>query len=172
MTTAAPVLPREIRVRIAGEPCAQGRPRTAVIKGRARVFDPKKSRSWKAEARQAMVLQGVHTLLFPDGPVEVHVTAVFTCPKGDERKREPRPRRRHAKKPDGENVAKAVLDAATGVLWRDDSQVSDLFVAKRVGAQGEAPYVEIAVRAVPENFGAIEFSWPRVDVDHPAKATP
>lgn len=112
-----------------------------------RAIEPKRSRSWKGEARHAMVhVRNSDTIPFLDGPLEVCVLAVFTCPKGDWRKTSPRARRRHAKKPDGENVAKAVLDAATEILWRDDSQVSDLHVTKRIGAQGEAPYVEITVR--------------------------
>jgi Holliday junction resolvase RusA-like endonuclease len=79
------------------------------------------------------------------GPLSVRVTARFTCPKTDCRKRDPRPERWHAKKPDAENVAKAVLDAATGVLYLDDSQVAYLTILKRVAAQGEAPGVVLEV---------------------------
>ena len=36
-------------------------------------------------------------------------------------------------RPDLDNLAKMVLDALQGVLWADDSQVSDLVVTRRFG---------------------------------------
>lgn len=133
-------------IMIAGEPVAQGRPRAAVVAGRARVFDPKKSKSWKGMARVAMQEAGAPYI--PEGPIAVVIRAFHTCPKGDHRKREPAPRRWRAKRPDLENVAKAVLDAATGVLWADDAQVARLLVEQFTAAQGVAPRVEIEYSAL------------------------
>jgi len=135
-----------LKVVIPGEPVAQGRPRAFRLPGGGvRMYDPAKSRSWKAEARAAIVNalddQDL-AIAFPDGAVIVLVRAVFSCPKSDFRKI-PRVRRPHAKLPDAENVAKAALDAGTGALWRDDSQVALLTVEKWIGAQGERPYVQI-----------------------------
>jgi Holliday junction resolvase RusA-like endonuclease len=84
--------------------------------------------------------------LVPDGPVELAVFAYFTCPKTDWRKRDSRPRRWHTKKPDGDNILKAIKDAAKGVLWLDDSQVARATVEKIIAAQGEAPSVQVRVR--------------------------
>jgi len=133
-----------LRVVIPGEPVAQGRPRGCVINGHVRMYDPKKSRTWKAGAQDFFRQAMAGTPMF-EGPVSVEVVAVFTCPKGDHRKRTPVPQRPHAKRPDAENVAKAVLDAATGIVWQDDAQVSDLRVRKFIGAQGEAPGVRVYV---------------------------
>lgn len=143
-----------IRTVIAGEPCSQGRPRFARRGQHVVAYDPAKSRSWKALARfffcNAMQDHG-RAIGIPSGapclvgPVEVHILAVFTCPKSAHRKM-PVPRRPHGKRPDAENVAKATLDAATGVLWFDDAQVARLTVEKVIGAQLEAPYVEVTVR--------------------------
>lgn len=36
-------------------------------------------------------------------------------------------------RPDGDNLAKLVLDAANGILWTDDSQVTDLRICKKYG---------------------------------------
>ena len=142
-----------ISIVIPGEPVAQGRPRSFRLPGGGvRAYDPAKSRNWKAEAHvhmaRAVEAEAGMLVLYPLGPCEALVTAVFTCPKSDFRK-EPRVRRRHAKRPDAENVAKAVLDAGTGVLWADDSQVARLVIEKWIGAQGERPFVEIKVRELP-----------------------
>jgi Holliday junction resolvase RusA-like endonuclease len=143
----------EIVIRIPGEPFAQPRARAAVIAGRAVIYDPKKARNWKATAQSHMVEAwgGLAPLINQPlaGPVAIRVLAVFTCPKSDHRKREPLARRWHTKKPDADNVLKAVKDAAKGVLWLDDRQVCHEICAKHIGAQGEAPFVEIRVRTLP-----------------------
>ena len=38
------------------------------------------------------------------------------------------------------------MDSGNGLLWDDDAQIARLVVDKVVGAQGEAPYVELTVR--------------------------
>ena len=43
---------------------------------------------------------------------------------------------------DGDNHAKAIMDALTGICWRDDSQVTLLMVRKRYGVK-DAAIVEI-----------------------------
>jgi Holliday junction resolvase RusA-like endonuclease len=112
-------------------------------------YDPKKSRTWKATAQDHMVaaMAGAPPLL---GALSCEIAATFTCPASEHRKTIPQPRRWHAKKPDSENVAKAVLDAATGVLWLDDSQVSRLVVVKAIGAQGEPPRLWLKVEQIVE----------------------
>ena len=37
----------------------------------------------------------------------------------------------HTVVPDIDNLAKGVLDAAKGILWKDDCQIIDLFLSKR-----------------------------------------
>ena len=137
-----------LRITLPGEPHAQGRPRAFKTPGGfIRLYDPASSRNWKATAQEhfitAMREAGEAGPLL--GPVEVTIRAVFTCPKTDYRKNNPRGQRPHAKRPDAENVAKAVLDAGTGVLYADDAQVCELKIEKVIGAQGEAPRVEVTV---------------------------
>lgn len=146
-----------IRIRVPGEPRPHARPRFVRKTGHARTAD--KDLDWRGRA-QVHMLEAVCKAagvdpedLNPFAPVlgvleeavRVTVTAVFTCPKSDHRKRSPRPRRWHTKRGDTDNIAKAVLDAGNGVLWNDDAQVADLHVTKLIGAQGEAPFVEIEV---------------------------
>ena len=151
-TSRSPALAaaRLIVVEIPGEPCAQGRPRFARRGQHMVAYDPAKSRTWKATAQDHMrhAMAGSQPM---QGPVECELFATFTCPKSDWRKREPVIARWHAKKPDAENVAKAILDAATGVLWLDDAQVSKLEVSKVIASQGAAPGVRVEVRALGVN---------------------
>lgn len=149
-----------ISVLIPGEPCAQGRPRATVINGRAHVYDPTKSRNWKGEAKHLMheALGGQKPFL--EGPVAVFIRAIHTCPKSDYRKRTPAPRRWRPKRPDIDQIAKAVLDAATGVLWHDDAQVVALTVEQCTAAQDEAPGVLVQVqRPWPIEGDLVELSY-------------
>lgn len=47
---------------------------------------------------------------------------------------------------DVDNVAKAVLDSANGVLWDDDSQVVELSIRRAV--DGDRPRVDVVVEVV------------------------
>ena len=112
-----------------------------------RAYDPEKSRSFKQYARACMFqsMTSIAPLPFKDGPLSVTILAVFTRPKGMYSKREPRGREPKTTRPDIENVAKALLDAATGVLWHDDAQVTHLVASKFYGAQDEAPFISMTV---------------------------
>lgn len=129
---------------IHGEPIAQGRPRACVIGGQARMYTPKKSATWCAQAVEVLACHW-------DGaprtePARVAIDAVFSRPKRLMRRKDPQERIVHSSKPDADNVAKAVLDAMkkAGVL-RDDAQVHDLAVRKWYAARDEGPRVEIAM---------------------------
>lgn len=149
---------------VPGEPVAQGRGESFILHGKGcawhrthkvcdrgckniRVRDPKKSRDWKAMASLhfTSAMAGRQPM---NGAVHLSVEAVFSCPKGDWRKRTPRERRRHTKRPDIDNIAKAVLDAANGVILGDDCSVAVLTVEKWIGAQGELPYVCVTVEEI------------------------
>ena len=71
--------------------------------------------------------------------------AYFPCPKSRWRKTNPRPEEHHAKRPDADNIAKAIKDGLTGVFYHDDSQISELIIRKRIAAQGEAPRIVVSL---------------------------
>jgi Holliday junction resolvase RusA-like endonuclease len=58
------------------------------------------------------------------------------------------PREWKPSKPDGDNVAKLVLDAMNKLVWRDDSQVVLLEVLKMIAAGDEQPHLEITITEV------------------------
>lgn len=135
---------------IPGEPIGQGRPRFARRGKFVSAYDPPKSRNWKACAQEHMrAAMGAAEPL--QGPISLEIAATFTCPRSHWRKTAPLPRRWHVGRPDADNVAKAVKDAGSGVLWIDDSQVARLVVIKAIGAQGEAPGLWLKVEPIMVN---------------------
>lgn len=137
-----------IYIEIPGEPIGQGRPRATVGKnGKPRVYSPKTSSQWRARA--AFFMKQAMAKPF-EGPVRLAIDAIFALPKSLQRKKNPRIHRSPCtKKPDFDNIAKAVCDAGNGILFLDDSQVCDCRVRKFYGAQGEAPVVWIAIEELP-----------------------
>lgn len=154
-----------VRITIPGEPVAQGRGRVGRWKAKdgregVTVRDPAKSRSWKGVAQVHMrdavgvghPLDESHWLPHT-GPVRLSILAVFSCPKSDHRKRDPRPRRRACgSRNDVDNIAKAVMDAGNGILWLDDGQIAELYVEKWIGAQGEAPAVYVTAGPIASDL--------------------
>jgi Holliday junction resolvase RusA-like endonuclease len=142
-----------ITVRIPGPPFSQPRPKARAFAGHAQIYEPKEAKVWKGAAQvhmlEALRVAGLSAPAFPpDMALEVVVTAVFACPKGDYRRRDPIGRRPYMGLKDWDNVGKAVCDAGNGVLYVDDRYIARGTVECWVGAQDEAPYVELVVRAL------------------------
>jgi len=88
-----------------------------------------------------------------DGPLRVDIVFVLPRPKNKVLKTKPMPRYLHTIKPDRDNLDKAVMDALTGLLWRDDCQVCDGRIQKWVASGDEQPHVEITVTEIEDNNG-------------------
>jgi len=138
---------KRIMVSIPGEPYALKRHRTRVVGKFASQYDPQENVNWKAYAAGCM-LDAMGSDKPIDGPVRLAVYAKFSMPKSRWRKRNPRPMEWHTKRPDLDNIIKAVKDAAKGVLWLDDSQVCSLDAMKLTQQQGDRPGLTIIVEEV------------------------
>lgn len=114
---------------VPGVPQGKGRPRVT----RNGTFTPKKTRDYEKKVRDCYIAQGGQ--MFPDDtPLFASITAIFPIPSSLSKKRRAMFNgKRHCKKPDADNVAKAILDALNGVAYRDDSAVSSLIVGKSYG---------------------------------------
>lgn len=84
------------------------------------------------------------------GPVEIVVNAWFSRPNSKTWKRKPMPSYRHTKKPDADNVLKAVLDALNGIAWVDDAQIVTATIRKFVCSGECGPRCEVSIRGVSE----------------------
>ena len=120
-----------------GQPRARAFARKMGSKYFARMYDSDVADDWKRAVDQAIVLAfSEHKPSFVEGqPFEVVATFWMRRPKshfnahGFVKLNAPI---RHAQKPDADNLVKLVLDRITrsNMVWRDDSQVAYLTVAK------------------------------------------
>ena len=128
-----------IRFEVPGQPVAKGRPRVAVIGGRARAYTPAKTVNYEASVayagKDAMV--GKEPL---DGPLALTVFAHFLTPKRGKKEGD-----YHTGRPDADNVLKAAADALNGIVWRDDAQVASAQIIK---TYANTPKLVIEVRAL------------------------
>jgi len=76
-----------------------------------------------------------------DGPIVVEIDFVMPRPAATPKRRTPPA----VKKPDVDKLARAVLDALTSVVWRDDSQIVDMHVRKRLAELDEQPGAHIRI---------------------------
>jgi len=138
-------------VHAVGEPKGQPRPRAFVRAGRAAVYDAGTAEGWKsAVATACKPLEGRGL----DTPLMLILTFHMPRPKGHFGAKGLL--ERHActlfvRKPDADNLAKAVMDAMTMIgVWRDDDQVTDLVVRKRYADPGTPAGCRIQIHQVAE----------------------
>lgn len=133
-----------IEIMVPAVPIAEPRKRTRVVGSYAMHYTPTDSpvNAFKATVRlaadKAMASRSSFT-----GAVEIDLLFAMPRTKGQIYKTKPMPRLLHTKKPDADNICKAVFDALNGTLWIDDAQVCRLTVTKVVCAGDERPFVRI-----------------------------
>ncbi|MCY8420264.1 RusA family crossover junction endodeoxyribonuclease [Bacillus inaquosorum] len=131
-----------------GEPVAQGRPRAGTVNGKARLYDPKKSRDYKQYVKLVASEYRPKSLL--KGPLELIVRIYKPSLKSFSKKKAAAAEQgllRPTSKPDADNYVKAIKDGLNKVIWHDDSQVVDLHVSK---FYSEIPRVEIQIKPLSQ----------------------
>lgn len=146
---------------IPGDPVAKGRGRAVVNKKtlRVRVVTPKTTRTYESivrDAAAAAVAQAGGSWPLA-GPLNVEIRAVFRRPGRLFRRADPDGLIPHDRRPDLDNVVKAVLDGMDGAgVWQDDAQVAQLTAAKFYGRivgerrekRSQPPHVFVVVSRV------------------------
>lgn len=127
-----------INIWVAGVPQSQGSTRAFVRGGRAVTTSANsKNKSWRESVHSAM--QEVCSKLLEE-PVAVNL--IFIMPRT---KSLPKTKvRPHTTSPDLDKLVRSVLDAGTGVLWRDDSVVHSIFTKKQYAKPAEQSGVFIS----------------------------
>lgn len=117
------------------EPVAKGRPRM----GRGFAFTPLKTRKFEADVKRLAQKHKPKELL--TGPVSVKMRFYFGAPK--------RPKHReHIVKPDLSNLVKGVEDALNGVMWKDDSQITELTLSKLYDYMDRRPRIDVQIETI------------------------
>ncbi len=131
---------------IPGDPVAQGRPRASTANGKVRMYDPAKSKNYKAHVQLVARLHAPKKRY--EGQISVDLKIYRQIPKSTTKKDRAlflAGIKRPVTKPDTDNYTKAVLDACNGIIWRDDSQIVDIHAGKYYS---DNPRVEIRVEEV------------------------
>jgi Holliday junction resolvase RusA-like endonuclease len=121
-------------IEVFGKPVAQPRPRITVKGSFPHAYIPEKHaiHAWKAliQDKVSDVADSFEESLWPDHLSGFVVDLVFILPRP---KSLPKKVVEHIKKPDIDNLCKAVLDAMSGIIYKDDSQVTKLTAQKIYG---------------------------------------
>lgn len=123
---------------VPGEPIPQGSLKAFMVNGQARVVpDNKRTEPWRKSVARAAA--GLFQL--SEGPAAVELEFVMPRTKSMPKSFT----RAHTVRPDVDKLERAILDALTGVVWKDDSQVVSLRAGKRYARVGEEPGARICV---------------------------
>ena len=117
---------------VPGEPQGKGRARVGTVGGQARMFTPAKTVAYEGlvahSAQQAMRSAAPFA-----GPCRIELDVLCAIPASWSQRKQRDALAgslRPAKKPDVDNVLKAVCDGINGVVWRDDVQAVEVSVRK------------------------------------------
>lgn len=135
----------EVQFVIPGQPVAKGRPKVDSRGKFARVYTPEKTANYEGlVAHSAQAAMNGRKLF--SGPVAVELDIRVSIPASWSGKRKSMAQRGEVaatKKPDADNVEKAVFDGMNGVVWVDDVQVVQVSKRKRYA---DVPGVVVIVR--------------------------
>lgn len=126
-----------MRLRIYGNPVAQGRPRAFWRGNHIGMYDPQKSKSWKETVKWQAIEQKA---LLLQGAIKMNLLFMLQRPKSLQKKIV-----YHVKRPDLDNLVKAVKDALRGICYKDDSQIVELIAKKEYVVEVEHAGVIIEI---------------------------
>lgn len=131
---------------IPGEPEGKARPRVVRNQGKVHAFTPSKTKAYEERVRAAYIAAGGEH--FAKHPIEMSIFAYFKIPASTTKLV------RQAmlngdvyplKKPDADNVAKAICDSLNGYAYTDDSQIVTLTIRK---LYSEDPHVTVLIGTI------------------------
>lgn len=138
---------------VPGDPVGKGRPRATTIGGHARMYTPAKTAAYEQlVAVYASAAMKKAPLL--EHPVRLRLGIYCKVPGTWSKKRRDDALagiERPAKKPDLDNIVKALADGMNGIVWIDDSQIVELVCSKHYALE---PHVNVSVTS-PEMEPAI-----------------
>ncbi|NHR06712.1 RusA family crossover junction endodeoxyribonuclease [Chromobacterium haemolyticum] len=133
---------------VPGAPVGKGRPKVSSRGGKfAQMYTPEKTANYESlialAAQEAMAGNPLIA-----GPADVEISMFLPVPSSWSKKKQAAALQGQVyptKKPDADNVIKAIFDGINGVVWVDDVQACDIVVRKRYA---DKPGVEVTVREI------------------------
>jgi Holliday junction resolvase RusA-like endonuclease len=137
----------EITFTVPGEPVAKGRAKFARRGAFVTTYTPEKTVRYENLVRLAAqeAMRGANPF---DRPVELTVAIFLPIPQSWSKKKQEKARTGlvgATKKPDADNVLKALKDGMNGVVYVDDARITDVILKKRYAL---SPRVEVHARAL------------------------
>ena len=130
-----------IVLRIIGLPVPKGRPRSFRVGGFLGHYTPKRTAEWEKYVRLQARQQYKQAPL--DCPIKIEVEFYLPRPKSL-----PKKYVYHAKKPDLDNLNKAILDSLEGIIYTNDSRICQIVSRKNYASSRSEVGVVIRITAV------------------------
>lgn len=103
-----------------------------------RMYTPTKTSSFEEKVKWAFTSKYNIQTKLSTKPFRAKIIAIFEPPKSiSKKKKEELLYREYVKKPDSDNIAKAILDSLNGLVYNDDNQVFELLVIKHYGDENK-----------------------------------
>lgn len=131
-----------VKFKVIGEPVGKARHRYVMRGKHVQTYTPEKTILYE-ELVKTSYLEQVKDKRMLEGSLNAKITAFFKIPKSTPKYKAEKMIKGEiipTKKPDLDNIAKAVLDALNGVAYHDDKQIGTLFVEKYYSTE---PRVEV-----------------------------
>ena len=136
-----------MKIIIPGVPVGKGRPKFSAFNGHAVAYTPEKTVNYENLVKLSFQQTG-ETSFDKDAMLRANIVAYFPIPKSTSKKKRElielgliMP----TKKPDLDNIAKAILDALNGLAYYDDAQVCQLEIMK---CYSDTPRAEVIINTV------------------------
>jgi len=118
---------------------AIGKERPRVNRRTGAVYTPTKTSSFEEKVRWAFKAKYNIETELSTKPFKATITAIFKPAESLSKKKklELQSIGTYTKKPDSDNIAKAILDSLNGLAYKDDSQITELTVYKDYGTENK-----------------------------------
>lgn len=145
--------------RVPGDPCGQGRPLFSTKGNITRAIDRPKSRNYKAFVKE-IAAGAIEKCgwMYTEMPIYIEICAFMAVPSSYSKKRKNdcyKWREHPCKKPDIDNIFKIITDALSGIAYKDDKQITDVYMFKRyVSGPTDGPSVRVTVKLAETRHGS------------------
>jgi Holliday junction resolvase RusA-like endonuclease len=128
--------------KIQTEPVAKGRPKFARTKAGFTVsYTPQKTRNAEQTLVALMIAQHQPLNPLPQGAIKITMIFTRTRPKSAPQKKSCE----WITRPDIDNIFKTVGDSMNGLYFRDDSQIIEAHIFKKIAGISGPPFIEITM---------------------------